>query len=140
MFDIGFSELFIVAVIALLVLGPERLPGAVRKIGLIVGKVRAGWNGIQDELNKELEADELKKQIQSGPASFQQTLNNNFDIDAYNAKILEQERKIREDLERSAQDQAIEQDQTTQQEQSHTSETKISSSDSVTSTQDPNKS
>ncbi|MFC3152370.1 Sec-independent protein translocase protein TatB [Litoribrevibacter euphylliae] len=104
MFDIGFSELFIVAVIALLVLGPERLPGAVRKVGFILGKVRASWNGIQDEINRELEAEELKKRIQDETNSVQQTLNNSFDIDAYNERILEQERKIREGIQREVTD------------------------------------
>lgn len=104
MFDIGFSELFIVAVIALLVLGPERLPGAVRKVGFIMGKVRASWNGIQDEINRELEAEELKKRIQDETNSVQQTLNNSFDIDAYNERILEQERKIREGIQREVTD------------------------------------
>ena len=102
MFDIGFAELFIVAVIALLVLGPERLPVAVRRVGLIVGKIRASWNGIQTEINRELEADELRKRIQEETDSVQQTLNNGFDIDAYNERILEQERKIREGIQREA--------------------------------------
>ncbi|GLQ33489.1 Sec-independent protein translocase protein TatB [Litoribrevibacter albus] len=102
MFDIGFSELFIVLVIALLVLGPERLPGAVQKVGFILGKIRASWNGIQTEINRELEAEELRKRIQDETNSVQQTLNNSFDIDAYNERILEQERKIREGIQREA--------------------------------------
>lgn len=104
MFDIGFAELFIVAVIALLVLGPERLPGAVRRVGLIIGKVRASWNGIQTEITRELETEELRKKIQEETDSVQQTLNNSFDIDAYNERILEQERKIREGIQREATD------------------------------------
>lgn len=102
MFDIGFSELFIVLVIALVVLGPERLPGAVRKVGLVLGKIKASWNGIQTEINRELEAEELRKRIQDETNSVQQTLNNSFDIDAYNERILEQERKIREGIQREA--------------------------------------
>lgn len=102
MFDIGFSELFILIVIALLVLGPEKMPAAVRRTGLVLGKIKASWNGLQTEINRELEADELRKRIQDETNSVQQTLNNGFDIDAYNERILEQEKKIREGMQREA--------------------------------------
>ena len=100
MFDIGFSELFILVVIALLVLGPERLPGAVRKAGLIIGKIKGSWQSIQNEINNEFEADELRKRIQSEADNAQQTLNAGFDADSYYLKILDQERKIRADIEK----------------------------------------
>lgn len=102
MFDIGFSELFILVVIALLVLGPERLPGAVRKAGLIIGKIKGSWQSIQNEINSEFEAEELRKRIQKEADLAQQTLNSGFDADAYNQKILDQERKIREDIAKQA--------------------------------------
>lgn len=102
MFDIGFSELFILVVIALLVLGPERLPGAVRKAGLIIGKIKGSWQSIQNEINSEFEAEELRKRIQKEADLAQQTLNSGFDADAYNQKILEQERKIRADIAKQA--------------------------------------
>ena len=69
MFDIGFSELFILVVIALLVLGPERLPGAVRKAGLIIGKIKGSWQSIQNEINSEFEAEELRKGFKKKPTS-----------------------------------------------------------------------
>ncbi|GAA3929564.1 Sec-independent protein translocase protein TatB [Litoribacillus peritrichatus] len=102
MFDIGFSELFILVVIALLVLGPERLPGAVRKAGLIIGKIKGSWQSIQNEINSEFEAEELRKRIQKEADLAQQTLNSGFDADGYNQKILEQERKIRADIAKQA--------------------------------------
>jgi sec-independent protein translocase protein TatB len=139
MFDIGFSELFIVAVIALLVLGPERLPVAVRKVGFILGKIRASWNGIQNEINRELEAEELRKRIQDETNSVQQTLNNGFDIDAYNERILEQERKIREGIQREATDPS----QPTSTAPSDTTEAQTqpdSTPDNKTLAQDPSKS
>jgi len=114
MFDIGFSELFILIVIALLVLGPEKMPAAVRRTGLILGKIKASWNGLQTEINRELEADELRKRIQDETNSVQQTLNNGFDIDAYNERILEQEKKIREGMQREANGPNINTDQTQQ--------------------------
>ena len=50
MFDVGFSELLIIAVVALLVLGPERLPKAARFAGLWVRKARAQWYSVKSEL------------------------------------------------------------------------------------------
>jgi len=61
MFDIGFAELLIVAVVALLVLGPEKLPTAVRTLGLWVGKFRRTVSGIQSEISEELRLDELRR-------------------------------------------------------------------------------
>lgn len=61
MFDIGFAELLIVAVVALLVLGPEKLPTAVRTLGLWMGKFRRTVSGIQTEISEELRLDELRR-------------------------------------------------------------------------------
>lgn len=60
MFDVGFSELIIIAVVALLVLGPERLPKAARFAGLWMRRARAQWYSVRAELERELAADELK--------------------------------------------------------------------------------
>lgn len=64
MFDIGFSELLIIAVVALIVLGPERLPKAARFAGLWVRRARAQWHSVKDELERDLAADELKRNLQ----------------------------------------------------------------------------
>jgi sec-independent protein translocase protein TatB len=64
MFDVGFSELLIIAVVALLVLGPERLPKAARFAGLWVRKARAQWYSVKSELELELAQDEMKKHLQ----------------------------------------------------------------------------
>lgn len=63
MFDIGFSELFIVAIVALMVLGPERLPRAARFTGLWVRRARAQWYSVKSELERELADDDLKKSL-----------------------------------------------------------------------------
>lgn len=63
MFDIGTGELGLIAVIALLVLGPERLPGAARTAGALVRKARQSWNNVRDEIERELAAEELKASI-----------------------------------------------------------------------------
>jgi sec-independent protein translocase protein TatB len=64
MFDIGFSELLVIAIVALLVLGPERLPRAARFAGLWVRRARAQWYSVKSELESELADDELKRSLQ----------------------------------------------------------------------------
>lgn len=64
MFDLGFSELLLVAVVALIVLGPERLPKAARFAGLWVRRARSQWDSVKSELERELAADELKRNVQ----------------------------------------------------------------------------
>lgn len=63
MFDIGFGELLVCAVVALLVLGPERLPGAVRTVGRWVGRARHTVNNFTDQIDREMRAEELKRRI-----------------------------------------------------------------------------
>lgn len=63
MFGIGFSEILVVAVIALLVLGPERLPKAARFAGLWVRRARAQWYSVKAELQRELAAEDLRKTL-----------------------------------------------------------------------------
>ena len=103
MFDIGFAELFLLLVVALLVIGPDKLPGAVRRVGLVVGKVRGSWQHIQQEIDIELKAEELRKKIDAETSSVQNSLNSVFDADAHNQSILEQESRIREDMAREKQ-------------------------------------
>lgn len=63
MFDVGFSELLIIAVVALIVLGPERLPKAARFAGLWVRKARSQWYAVKSELEYELAQEEMKKHL-----------------------------------------------------------------------------
>lgn len=63
MFDIGFTEMLVVAIIALLVLGPERLPGAVRTVGLTVGRIKRGFADVRAQVEREVGADELRQQL-----------------------------------------------------------------------------
>ena len=69
MFDIGFSELFLIMLVALIVLGPERLPKAARFVGMWVRKARTQWNSVKYELERELEAEDIKRQIKETNAS-----------------------------------------------------------------------
>lgn len=60
MFDFGFWELMLIAVVALLVVGPERLPGLARQIGVWVGKTRRFINSVRGDIERELQAEELR--------------------------------------------------------------------------------
>lgn len=63
MFDIGFTELMVIFVVALLVVGPERLPTVARKIGLYIGKLRRSFQSIKNEVEQELEIEAVKAQL-----------------------------------------------------------------------------
>lgn len=63
MFDLSLAELAVIAVVALLVLGPERLPGAARTVGALIRRAQRSWSGLRADIERELAADELKRQI-----------------------------------------------------------------------------
>lgn len=63
MFDIGFMELLLISVVALIVIGPERLPGAIRTATLWIGRAKRSFNQVKSEIEKEINADEIKRQL-----------------------------------------------------------------------------
>lgn len=63
MFDIGFAELLIIGVVALLVIGPERLPEAVRTASAWVNRLRRGFNDIKQEVQQELHNDAVMRDL-----------------------------------------------------------------------------
>ena len=64
MFDFSFGEISLIAVVALLVLGPERLPRVARTAGALVRRARNSWQNVRDEIERELQAEELKRSIE----------------------------------------------------------------------------
>lgn len=74
-FDIGFLELCLVAIIALLILGPERLPVAARTVGTWIGKAKHAFSSVKDEINRELQIEELRKQIKEQQEQVEQLVN-----------------------------------------------------------------
>ncbi|WP_455208072.1 Sec-independent protein translocase protein TatB [Kaarinaea lacus] len=65
MFDIGIMELGLIAVVALLVIGPERLPAVARTVGFWFGKVRKFVSSVQDDFNREvIKSEELKRLVE----------------------------------------------------------------------------
>ena len=65
MFDIGFSELLLIAFVALIVIGPERLPKVARTLGHLFGRMQRYVNDVKSDISREMELDELRK-LQSG--------------------------------------------------------------------------
>jgi sec-independent protein translocase protein TatB len=65
MFDIGFSEIVVIAVVALVVLGPEKLPKTARTLGHLFGRLQRYVNDVKSDIKREMELDELKKLQQS---------------------------------------------------------------------------
>jgi sec-independent protein translocase protein TatB len=61
MFDIGFWELFLIGILALLVIGPERLPGAARSAGYWVGRARRYIEGVKNDVESEFDMSEFKR-------------------------------------------------------------------------------
>lgn len=61
MFDIGFSEILLVAVVALVVIGPERLPGVARNIGQFAGRLQRYVNDVKRDFNREVEFEEIRR-------------------------------------------------------------------------------
>ena len=64
MFDVGFSELVLIGIVALLVLGPERLPKVARTAGLWAGRARRMVANVKADIDRELKAEELKQIMQ----------------------------------------------------------------------------
>lgn len=63
MFDIGFFELLIIAVVGLVVVGPERLPEAARSVGLWIGRLKRSLRETRGEIERQLGADDIRRQL-----------------------------------------------------------------------------
>ena len=61
MFDIGFSELLVIAIVALIVIGPERLPKVARTLGHLFGRMQRYVNDVKADIAREMELEELRK-------------------------------------------------------------------------------
>ena len=77
MFDISFTEMILIAVVALVVIGPERLPKVARTAGHLLGRLQRYVSDVKSDINREIQLDELKKlrsEIQDSARSVQQTV------------------------------------------------------------------
>ena len=78
MFDIGFSEIVVIAVVALIVIGPERLPKVARTLGHLFGRMQRYVNDVKADISREMELDELRKlqaTVQDAAHAIEQTVN-----------------------------------------------------------------
>ncbi|WP_018863180.1 Sec-independent protein translocase protein TatB [Thioalkalivibrio sp. ARh3] len=94
MFDIGFWEIIIIVLVALLVVGPERLPGLAREIGRWVGKTRRFVHSVRSDFEQELQTEELRKMLKSQEREIRQL----------KGTMEETEKDLREDLEETEKD------------------------------------
>ena len=77
MFDIGFSEIVVVGLVALIVIGPERLPKVARTLGHMFGRLQRYVNEVKADISREIELDELRKlqaQVQSAARDIEQSV------------------------------------------------------------------
>ncbi len=63
MFDIGFPELVVISIVALLVIGPEKLPETIRTLSLWIGRIQRSFSNIRREIENEIGADEIRQQL-----------------------------------------------------------------------------
>ncbi|HVP86896.1 MAG TPA: Sec-independent protein translocase protein TatB [Casimicrobiaceae bacterium] len=77
MFDVGFSEIVLIAVVALIVIGPEKLPKVARTLGHMFGRLQRYVNEVKADINREIELDELRKlqtQVQDAARDMEQSM------------------------------------------------------------------
>lgn len=78
MFDIGFSEMMVIAVVALIVIGPERLPKVARTVGHLFGRMQRYVNDVKSDISREMALDDLRKlqsSMQDAARSVEQSVN-----------------------------------------------------------------
>lgn len=81
MFDIGFSELMVIALVALVVIGPERLPRVARTAGHLLGRLQRYVGDVKSDINREMQLDELKKmqqQVEDSARNLQSSVTQEF--------------------------------------------------------------
>ena len=77
MFDIGFSEIVVIAVVALIVIGPERLPKTARMLGHLFGRLQRYVNEVKSDISREMELDELRRlqrEVKSAASEIQRSV------------------------------------------------------------------
>lgn len=103
MFDLGFSEIAVVAVVALVVLGPERLPKVARTAGHLFGRLQRYVSGVKADIAREMEASELskiKQEVETAARSFESSVKEQA------ASFESEARTIEQDTQKALSDQA----------------------------------
>lgn len=81
MFDIGISKIALISVVALVVLGPERLPRVARTAGNLFGRAQRYMSEVKEEVNRQMEQEELKKMKEAATQAFNSAKNDFKDLD-----------------------------------------------------------
>ena len=89
MFDVGFAELFLLALIGLLVLGPERLPGVARTVGGFMRKARASWASLRSTIELELAEADISEPLKKANEEFRKIGKGLTDIPEFAAESLQ---------------------------------------------------
>ena len=89
MFDVGFAEIFLLSLIGLLVLGPERLPGVARTVGGFVRKARASWISLRNTIEAELAEADIAAPIKKTSDELRQIGKDLTDIPGFTSKTPE---------------------------------------------------
>ncbi|WP_434513525.1 Sec-independent protein translocase protein TatB [Dechloromonas sp. ARDL1] len=82
MFDIGFSELMVIGIVALIVIGPERLPKVARTLGHLLGRAQRYVSDVKSDINREIQLDELKKlqtQVTDSARAMEESVRKEYD-------------------------------------------------------------
>lgn len=85
MFDIGFSELLVIAIVALIVIGPERLPKVARTLGHLFGRMQRYVNDVKADISREMELEELRK-LQSSVEDAARSIQSSMDKEISDAR------------------------------------------------------
>ncbi len=92
MFDIAFSEVMVIAVIALIVIGPERLPRVARTLGHLFGRMQRYVNDVRNDIQREIELDELRKlkqSVEESARSIEESVHKEFEAARDEVRALE---------------------------------------------------
>src|SRR5881394_3689429 len=103
MFDIGFSEMMVIAVLALIVIGPERLPRMARTVGHLAGRLQRYVSDVKADINREMELDELRKMrdsMQQAASSFESSVQS--EVNKANASVSTEVSKVEGELNAAA--------------------------------------
>jgi sec-independent protein translocase protein TatB len=109
-FDVAFSELLVIAVVALIVIGPEKLPKVARTLGLLAGRLQRYVTNVKADLQREMQFEDLQHLQQEIKSSVEQV---RHDIEGAGRQVLEQKAQLEESI-RSEVNEVTAQDETAQ--------------------------
>ncbi|CAH0542027.1 Sec-independent protein translocase protein TatB [Vibrio marisflavi] len=123
MFDIGFWELVVIFVVGLVVLGPERLPQAIRSVSKFISTAKSMANGVKEEISKELKVQELHENLRKAEKNGMEGLSS--DLKSSVEELKEAARSVQRPYAKKTASQAKQEDKNTSSAPSESSDTPI---------------